>query len=41
MEITIIHGQVHKGSTYHISDMLRQRLSDEDTVVHEFFLPKE
>jgi len=41
MEITIIHGQVHKGSTYHISDMLRQRLSDEDTVVHEFFLPKD
>ena len=41
MEITIIHGQMHRGSTYHITDMLKNRLSDEDTVVHEFYMPKD
>ncbi len=41
IEITIIHGQNHKGSTYHITDMLRKRLSDEDSVIHEFYLPKD
>lgn len=39
MEITIIHGQMHKGSTYHISEMLKEKLSDADSKVHEFFLP--
>lgn len=41
MEITIIHGQMHKGSTYHITDMLKSRLADEDAVVHEFYMPKD
>ncbi len=41
MEITVIHGQVHKGSTYHISSSLLKKLADEDTVVHEYFLPKD
>lgn len=38
MKITIIHGQSHKGSTYHIARMLAQKLKGETT---EFFLPKD
>lgn len=41
MEITIIHGQAHKGSTYHIATMVKERLADNDTVVHEYFMPKD
>lgn len=36
MKITIIHGQNHKGSTYHIARMLAQKLNGDIT---EFFLP--
>lgn len=38
MKITIIHGQSHKGSTYHIARMLSGKLRGEVT---EFFLPKD
>lgn len=38
MNITIIHGQSHKGSTYHIARMLAEKLEGEIT---EFFLPKD
>lgn len=38
MKITIIHGQNHKGSTYHIARMLSEKLKGEIT---EFFLPKD
>lgn len=38
MKIVIIHGQSHKGSTYHIARMLAERLEGEIT---EFFLPKD
>lgn len=38
MKITIIHGQSHKGSTYHIAKMLADKLDGEVT---EFFLPKD
>ncbi|MDO4276314.1 MAG: NAD(P)H-dependent oxidoreductase [Eubacteriales bacterium] len=38
MKITIIHGQSHKGSTYHIARMLSDKLKGEVT---EFFLPKD
>lgn len=41
MEITIIHGQMHKGSTYHITDMMKEKLADKDTVINEYFLPKD
>lgn len=41
MEITIIHGQAHKGSTYHITAMVKERLADKDTVVNEYFMPKD
>lgn len=41
MELTIIHGQMHKGSTWHVTDSIRRKLADEHTVVHEFYMPKD
>lgn len=42
MTITIIHGQQHKGSTYHITEILKERLTEgSETVVHEYFMPKD
>lgn len=38
MKIVIIYGQNHKGSTYHISRMLAEKLDGE---IKEFFLPKD
>ena len=38
MKITIIHGQSHKGSTYHIARMLAEKLEGDIT---EFFLPRD
>lgn len=38
MKITIIHGQNHKGSTYHIGKQLADKLGGE---VREFFLPRD
>ena len=38
MKITIIHGQSHKGSTYHIAEMLAEKLNGDVT---EFFLPRD
>ena len=38
MKITIVHGQNHKGSTYHIARMLAEKIVGDIT---EFFLPKD
>lgn len=38
MKITVIHGQSHKGSTYHIARLLCDKLGGEVT---EFFLPRD
>ncbi|MCI8308537.1 MAG: NAD(P)H-dependent oxidoreductase [Lachnospiraceae bacterium] len=38
MKITVIHGQSHKGSTYHIAHSLAQKLGGEIT---ELFLPRD
>ena len=38
MKIVIIHGQGHKGSTYHIAHSLAEKIGGELT---EFFLPKD
>jgi multimeric flavodoxin WrbA len=38
MKITVINGQSHKGSTYHIGKMLADKLGGEIT---EYFLPKD
>ena len=39
MEITIIHGQRHLGSTYHSTEMLKNQIADAATIVNEFFMP--
>lgn len=41
MRITVIHGQMHKGSTYEISKQVVDTLATEITHVSEFFLPKD
>lgn len=42
MEVTVIHGQAHKGSTYHATQEVVRQLSAEGTaIIHEFFLPKD
>ena len=38
MKVTMIHGQNHKGSTYHLAHLLADHLEAEVT---EFFLPKD
>ena len=38
IKITVIHGQSHKGSTYHIAKILSDKIGGEVT---EFFLPKD
>lgn len=38
MKIVIVHGQNHKGSTYHIARMIAEKAGGEIT---EFFLPKD
>lgn len=40
MKIFIIHGQNHKGSTYHISRLFADKLAAEDEI-SEFFLPRD
>lgn len=37
MKIVIIHGQSHKGSTYHIAHMLAEKISSD---IKEFFFQK-
>ena len=39
MEITIIHGQAHRGSTYHVTEMIRDSLTHGAGTVHEYFMP--
>lgn len=38
MKILIIHGQSHKGSTYHIAHLLADKLQGD---VDEIFLPRD
>lgn len=38
MKIVMIHGQSHKGSTYHMGRILAEKLTDEANIT-EFFLP--
>jgi len=41
MEITVIHGGKHKGSTYNITQQILEHLCDIDTAVNEFFMPSD
>lgn len=40
MKIVMIHGQNHKGSTYHIGRTLADKLTDKEDI-REFFLPRD
>ena len=40
MEILLIHGQNHKGTTYHMGRMLAEKLTDISSIT-EFFLPRD
>ena len=40
MKITIIHGQNHKGSSYHMGRLLVDRIAGENEIA-EFFLPRD
>jgi multimeric flavodoxin WrbA len=41
VEITMIHGQRHKGSTYHVAKSLADKIALAGTTVHEFFMPSD
>lgn len=38
MKIAVVHGQAHKGSTYHLTHMLLDRFNGEETDVLEFYV---
>lgn len=40
LKIVIIHGQSHKGSTYHMGRFMAEKLTD-DQNISEFFLPRD
>ena len=40
MKIVLIHGQNHKGSSYHIGRMIADKLGS-DNVIAEYFLPRD
>jgi multimeric flavodoxin WrbA len=39
MEMTLIHGQAHKGSGWHITRSIAEALDDGNAIIHEFSLP--
>lgn len=41
MKIVVLHGQMHKGSTYNITKLFLKNLADENTKVTEFFMPED
>ena len=41
MKIVIVHGQNHKGSTYHIARELAEKVSAVESEITEFFLPRD
>lgn len=41
MKIVVLHGQNHKGSTYHITELFISKIRDEETKVQAFQLAKQ
>ncbi len=41
MKVVVIYGVEHKGSTYHIAQLLLNELGRKDNEITEFFLPKD
>lgn len=40
MKIVVLHGQSHKGSTYNITKLFIENISDDDTELVEFLCPR-
>ena len=38
MKIAVIHGQTHKGSTYHMTQMLLSKLDQSNNEIAEFYV---
>ncbi|HHU82254.1 MAG TPA: flavin reductase, partial [Firmicutes bacterium] len=41
MKITVVHGQLHEGSTYNITKIFLKKLAGENPEIAEFFMPKD
>lgn len=41
MKITVIHGQSHKGSSYHITNQMINKILSDDKEVYEYFMPSD
>ena len=41
MNIAVIHGQMHKGSTYHVTELLWKQIAGPEDTITEFFLGKD
>lgn len=39
--ITVVHGQSHKGSTYNITEQIIHKISEVDTELYEYFMPRD
>ena len=40
-KITVIHGQLHRGSTYNITKQIIDKILSKDKQVDEYFMPKD
>lgn len=41
IKMTVIHGQLHKGSTYNITQQLIDKISGQEKEVYEYFMPSD
>ena len=41
MKITVIHGQSHRGSSYHITQQILDKISNTNKEIFEYFMPNE
>lgn len=41
MKITVIHGQSHRGSSYHITQQILDKISDTNKEIYEYFMPND
>ncbi|WP_058304248.1 flavodoxin family protein [Gorillibacterium timonense] len=41
MKIAVLHGQMHRGSTYHLTHSVLDRLGGEGAEIREFFMPRD
>lgn len=41
LKIIVIHGQSHKGSTYHMTKQIIDKISDTDITINEYFMPND